>query len=410
MPIWQDDGAVPVKSESPTVRIRRCEVVLFEPRETVEFQLQSLLSGGNGMVRSLGWMALAPHLDGPVPVSPRQRDLLGVLGPSQWVWADSIGMHDDEQAALVDAGLVLLEQSETDSTAAMHLANDQRLRDSHWHPLAAILHAFTRWAAVDAVTNTVDGGTDTAKGMREVLGPPPANTATRGEVEAIVSPHTEPTEFDALLLRRATCRNFDDSRVLPLPMFTRMLARVFGAQSQVRVGPDLVFHKKNSPSGGGLHPIEAYLVVQNVDGVRPGLYRYRADSHDLVPLPDPERPLRDFIMESVGQQHWFANAHCLVALVPRFDRTFWKYRRHAKGYRVVTLEAGHLSQTLYLSATDLGLGAFITGAINEKHLERGLGLDPIRQGALAVCGFGWRGQHMQTAELDPLEQVWQRVG
>jgi putative peptide maturation dehydrogenase len=232
---------------------------------------------------------------------------------------------------------------------------------------------------------------------------------TRGEVEAIILPHSDPTEFDALLQRRTTCRNFDDSRALPLPLFTRMLGRVFGAQSQVKVGTDLVFHKKTSPSGGGLHPIEAYLIVQNVEGLPPGLYRYLADSHQLVPLPEPTQSLEDFIMECVGQQHWFANAHCLVAMVPRFDRTFWKYRRHAKGYRVVTLEAGHLSQTLYLSATDLGLGAFITGAINEKHLERGFGLDPIQQGALAVCGFGWRSTRMLTAELDPLEQVWERA-
>ncbi|WP_242450501.1 MULTISPECIES: nitroreductase family protein, partial [Xanthomonas] len=114
----------------------------------------------------------------------------------------------------------------------------------------------------------------------------------------------------------------------------------------------------------------------------------------------------DFVMQAVGQQHWFADAHVLVALVPRFDRTFWKYRQHAKGYRVVALEAGHLSQTLYLAATDLGLGAFITGAVNEKHLERALGLDPTSQGVLAVCGFGWRAATMVTAELDPLGAIW----
>jgi SagB-type dehydrogenase family enzyme len=108
----------------------------------------------------------------------------------------------------------------------------------------------------------------------------------------------------------------------------------------------------------------------------------------------------------VAQQHWFADAHVVVVLAPRFDRTFWKYRQHAKGYRVVALEAGHLSQTLYLAATDAGLGAFITGAINEKELEQAFGLDHVSQGALAVCGFGWRGEEMVTAELDPAGEVW----
>lgn len=388
--------------------IRRCEILMFEPREEVEFKLESLLTGGNGMVRKLEWVALAPHLDAPIAVDARQRELLGSLSPSEWIEASSASATVEEIAALTDCGLVL--QNVRNGIGAEHQGSDERLRAAHWHPLGAILHAFTRWEGVDAVKNTQDSGTETAAGMRDVLGPPPAATTSQGQGEAIALQHAEPDAFDALLQRRATCRNFDDSRPLPMALFTRMLGRVFAAQAKIKVGDDLVFHKKNSPSGGGLHPMEAYLIVQQVEGLEPGLYRYLADSHSLLPLTAPDQPLRDFIMESVGQQHWFANAHCLVAMVPRFDRSFWKYRRHAKGYRVVTLEAGHLSQTLYLSATDLGLGAFITGAINEKHLERGFGLDPIQQGALAVCGFGWRAQHMDTAELDPLEQVWQRVG
>lgn len=50
----------------------------------------------------------------------------------------------------------------------------------------------------------------------------------------------------------------------------------------------------------------------------------------------------------------FADAHVLVLTSPRFDCTFWKYRHHAKGYCVVALEAGNLSQTLCLSATEAG--------------------------------------------------------
>lgn len=386
--------------------IRRCEILMFEPREEVAFQLDSLLSGGNGMVRTRRWVALAPHLDGPITVDARQRELLGALSPSEWVEASRTDATVEEVEALIDCGLVLHDGVE--GTAAEHQCRDLRLRAAYWHPLGAILHAFTRWEGVDAVKNTEESGTDTATGMRDVLGPPPAATTAGGQ--PIVLAHAEPEIFDDILQRRTTCRNFDEGQSLPIALFSRMLGRVFAAQAQVKVGDDLVFHKKNSPSGGGLHPIEAYLIVQQVEGITPGLYRYLADSHSLLPLTAPEQPLRDFIMESVGQQHWFANAHCLVTMVPRFDRTFWKYRRHAKGYRVVLLEAGHLSQTLYLSATDLGLGAFITGAINEKHLERGFGLDPIQQGALAVCGFGWRAQHMETAELDPLEKVWQRAG
>ena len=108
-------------------------------------------------------------------------------------------------------------------------------------------------------------------------------------------------------------------------------------------------------------------------------------------------------MRSAGQQ-WFADAHVLVVLAPRFARNFWKYRNHPKAYRVTILDIGHLSQTLFLSATELGLGACITAAINEVDIERAFGLTHYVEGPLAVCGFGLRADAMTTAELDPNRQ------
>ncbi|MGN6512790.1 MAG: putative peptide maturation dehydrogenase, partial [Lysobacteraceae bacterium] len=386
-------------------------------------------------------------------------------------WTDARTLPPTLERALrrlLRAGLVV---GSTRAHAA-HRARDERLRDTHWHPLAATLHAFTRWDGTDAVKNMQDSGTETALSMRHVLGAPPAEAASRGAAaDRLPLPRADRTGFDALLARRATCRNFDAARPLPRALFAQLLERVFAAQAQVRGTDDTVVLKKHHPSGGGLHPLEAYLLVQHVEGIAPGLYHYHALEHALQPLPWPwaaagaaaanaaqgevpttagEEPdhaapsragraarqhrvegetpgasaaapsatragnadvapadLHAFAMQAVAQQHWFANAHALVLIAPRFARMFWKYRRHAKAYRVIALEAGHLSQNLYLAATDAGLGAFITGAINERVLEQAFGLDPLCEGALAVCGFGWRGGEMVTAEFDPGAAVWQ---
>jgi SagB-type dehydrogenase family enzyme len=90
----------------------------------------------------------------------------------------------------------------------------------------------------------------------------------------------------------------------------------------------------------------------------------------------------------------------------RFIRNFWKYRNHAKAYRALILDVGHLSQTLYLAATELGLAAFITAAVNEIDIENAFGLDPLEEGPLAVCGFGLRGPERNEVEFDPLNAVW----
>ncbi len=388
------------------MRIRRCAVLYFEPREEVAFDLNVLLTGGDGLRRDRRWLALAPHRGVEVEVSQDERELLGSLSPGQWVDTDALDIHSDVLSRLLVEGLLVSDASEH----ADMRARDESLRGTYWHPLGATLHAFTRWSGVDAVQNMKDSGTETAVQMRQVLGAPPVEAAARApDDQRLRLPRVAPTSFDDLLARRVTCRNFDPSRKIPFDTFAQVMQRVFAAQAEVRVSDDTVFLKKNVPSGGGLHPMECYLIVQHVEGVEPGLYHYQSQEHALEPLPAPDKPLREFVMDMVAQQHWFADAHVVVLMSPRFDRTFWKYRQHAKGYRVVALEAGHLSQTLYLSATDAGLGAFITGAINEVELEQAFGLDHIHQGALAICGFGWRGPVMETAELDPGERIWARA-
>jgi nitroreductase len=72
----------------------------------------------------------------------------------------------------------------------------------------------------------------------------------------------------------------------------------------------------------------------------------------------------------------------------------------------VTLDVGHISQALYFSATELGLGAFVTSAINEIDIEKVLELDPMRQDAMAICGFGWRSESLMTTEFDPANGIW----
>ena len=62
------------------------------------------------------------------------------------------------------------------------------------------------------------------------------------------------------------------------------------------------------------------------------------------------------------------------------------------------MDAAHLSRTLYLVATELGLGAFVTAAINNVDIEERLGLDGYREGVLAVSGCG-----KPAAEASPFD-------
>jgi hypothetical protein len=70
-----------------------------------------------------------------------------------------------------------------------------------------------------------------------------------------------------------------------------------------------------------------------------------------------------------------------------FARTLWKYR-HARAYRVVLLDAGHLAQTFCLTDTRLGPTAFSTAALKDTSIERDLGIDGITESVIYVTGCG----------------------
>jgi putative peptide maturation dehydrogenase len=214
------------------------------------------------------------------------------------------------------------------------------------------------------------------------------------------------TALEALIRQRVTCRNWDKTKSLSTEDFSATLFRTFGARA-VSEEPGIEVMKRAVPSAGGLHPTEAYLLVQNVEGMTPGLYHYHPIDHALERLRDvsAEDSAALALRMVAGQRH-FMNAHVLIVLASRFRRTFWKYRNHAKAYRAVILDAGHLSQTLYLAATERGLAAFITAAVNERDIEEIFGLDPMLEGVLAVSGFGWRGELVDEVEFDPLGSVW----
>lgn len=397
---------------SPTVsHARRCGSVLLEPREIADFDIESLIRGGSGLRMSVRWMALAPHLDEEVEIDAVEREILGTLGSVEWQPVPDL--HQRFGAAAVDHLLVLGLLISDDESGSDFRERDDRLRATHWHALSAASHRFGRWRDVDSSDALEQSGMRSLRDLEEKLGPPPPHLLERSAPDVrIALKRPAPSPLSALMQQRTTCRNFDSARLLPADLFAAALERVFAAQAVQAISDGTAVLKKNSPSGGGLHATECYLLVQHVAGIRPGLYHYHAGEHALEPIADAGDLDRDALAalaaRLVAGQTWFANAHAMAILTPRFARSYWKYRNHAKAYRALILDSGHLSQNLYLVATELGLGAYVTSAINEVEIERSFGLDGLLEGPLAVCGFGWRAATRETGEFDPLGHVWGR--
>lgn len=383
------------------MRLRRPHFLLIEPRASVDADLLRLVAATPAAVARTRWVALAPHLGEECILEAGDLAVFDRLAPGEAVGRDSLeqAFGSARIARLVDAGLLI-----GDHAAHAELdRRDGRLQSGGWWGPAALVQAFGRWDGVDvAATEAAEGRRTPARMIAEGGLPPPEALAIGAPEARIGLPAPEIGSLDALLSARITCRNFDPAASVGSDDLSTLLHRVFGAQGAQEVAPGATMLKKHSPSGGGLHPIEAFVLVQRAEGLAAGLYHYHCVEHALEPL----RPLEAHeaaaaARELVAGQAWFADAPVLVLMAARFRRSFWKYREHAKAWKVVQLDAGHLSQTLYLSATERGLGAFVTAAINDACAERLFGLDGIDVGPVAVCGFGARAVLRSTREFDP---------
>jgi putative peptide maturation dehydrogenase len=274
-------------------------------------------------------------------------------------------------------------------------ARDELLAASQWNLFGALYHARGRWHDVDVQLHAPDeidfeALSRATRAWIEAHGAPPTHLPPVAETSILDL--SRPERHDgvfATLARRRTSRRFDRSARVSEEQLALLLHTVYGIQGVTRIVDDVVGVRRTSPSGGGLHPIEAYPLVLEVDGVDPGLYHYHAGRHALELLePMAESAARDLAVRFVCGQGYFRDASVLVIMAARFERSFWKYRRHEKAYGVALMDAGHLSQTFYLVCAELELGAFVTAAVNNADIDVRLGLDGFAEGSLAISGCG----------------------
>ncbi len=272
---------------------------------------------------------------------------------------------------------------------------EQALEQAHWLDLAAVFHAHSGWDGVVGLDVMPGGDKDSAHAQVErMLGPradPPPHFHERADARKRIeweAPALSDPFFDILLSRRTTRAYRTDERLASAAL-EKMLYAVFGTQGTKQLAPGFTVLKRTSPSGGALHSIEAYVLTINVADVPPGLYHYETGSHSLAELELLDiDSARELALQFTAGQAYFAEAHALVVHVARFERSFWKYSRHRKAYKSVLMDSGHLSQTFYLTATHLGLGAFYTAAINDVDISRRLRLAPQKEAAVAINGVG----------------------
>lgn len=381
--------------------IRRTAYACFSLEDAYAFDSTSLLEGiSPARLPAAHVVALAVLTGERHSVDRREWEVLRAIPSDEWV--DARGFDERVIRRLLDKALVLSDERAVTATELRE--RDEALTANAWHPYAALYHFATQWTGVTVEdADEWEFAAETAAAVRELVaahGAPPSELPHVTSAHSISLPgRTRREPFYRTLVARRTTRAYESERPMSIDDFDTILRYVFGCHGYAGSSSGVVSIKRTSASGGGLHPITPYPIVSNVEGVAPGVYHYNAGDHSMALLERlTEDETRAFAARAMCGQDYFAGAHVSFVLAARFYRTHWKYRRHPRAYAGILMDAAHLSQTLYLVAAELGLGAFVTIGINGRDIEQRLGLDGVEEGAIAMCGCGLR-----SAARTPLE-------
>jgi SagB-type dehydrogenase family enzyme len=248
-----------------------------------------------------------------------------------------------------------------------------------WNPEAGFFHTATKTVKYVSVRESTRR---TIQRARELPMPSPVKRY-RGAATIDLPRPDASGEFARVALQRRTWRRFS-KRPVTLQDLATVLGLSAGVQQWVRSASGDV-PLKTSPSGGARHPIELYVVVRNVEGLRAGLYHYAAGRHGLTRIGGRVADAR--IRSYVPSSGYFAKAPVMVFFTAVFARQLWRYS-YSRAYRAALIEAGHVCQTFCLSATSLELAPYCLMGLADALIEHDLKLDGVTETVLYAAGLG----------------------
>lgn len=227
------------------------------------------------------------------------------------------------------------------------------------HPLAWLFHRNTIFGPHHLAAPTPEGA---EAHFKEYLDAPPIS---------LPEPEIPECSLKCALAERISCRRFIPSPVALADVAT-LLASSYGVRGRIRWG-DGELLERPVPSGGGLYPLELYLLAARVEGLAPDIYHYAPLGH-LLERCGGETPSPPALARLFLGQPYVGDAAAVLVLTAVVERSLWKYRD--RGYRYMLFEAGHVAQNVNLVAAALGIGALDLGGFLDVELGELLGLDP----------------------------------
>ena len=214
---------------------------------------------------------------------------------------------------------------------------------------------------------------------------PPLELGAEDTGRIIDLPQPEDVQVHDIGLRRAiekrtSIRNYS-REPLSLEELSYLLWCTQGVKEVVRD----VATFRTVPSAGARHALETYILANNVQGLEKGLYRFLPIEHKLAEI-NMGKDIANQIGHACLDQPFVKTSAATFIWTAVPYRMAWRYGQ--RGYRYLHLDAGHVCQNLYLSASSVGCGVCAIAAFLDEELNPALGIDGENEFAIYVATVG----------------------
>ncbi|MBS3749524.1 MAG: SagB/ThcOx family dehydrogenase [Candidatus Thermoplasmatota archaeon] len=184
--------------------------------------------------------------------------------------------------------------------------------------------------------------------------------------------------FNDVLTKRKSIRSFQQK-----PMSQSDLSFLLWASTGIQ-RKEHGYEFRTAPSAGALYPIETYLVINNVESIKQGVYHYNIKHHYLEQLHTGD--FRKDITIAALHQQMCATASVVFIWTALFNRSKCKYGQRA--YRYIYLDAGHIAENLALAATNRDLGSCHIAALFDEDVNTIIDVDGTTESTIYLTVVG----------------------
>jgi SagB-type dehydrogenase family enzyme len=184
------------------------------------------------------------------------------------------------------------------------------------------------------------------------------------------------------LVNNRTSRRRYTSAPLTLEELSFLLWSTQGVKQVLKSGRGV---KRTVPSAGAKSPLDTYLVINRVERLEPGLYRYISFSHQLLFIKR-----MDSAEEEMGKlafdQKFVGTAPVIFCWTAVPYRTEWRYT--ILSHKFIAIDLGIVCQSLYMACEAINLGTVAIGYYEQNKLDELFGLNTDEEFVVLLAPVG----------------------